>query len=440
MEKMRNEIKNYLKKNQYKYYTINDYVKKKVNSVLFKKKNINKLIENIPVLVENTILGNEWVLLLCSKVTNKEYIIDCLIDALKDVEYEFHSSLRITKLFDKLELTDQQKSDLLDILEHKKNGFDYKLVSWLDSSILEDNNHLRVDLCKKLLEDRKYIYLFTNWYGYTDERKNFVSQNIDLLLKGNDIADLYILKKLVSDNDESVSKIKNKINEDREHALKTLFYSCDKFFYNGNQKGWIEEHTVLFEVFCLMIKDICKNELVDVSDINILSSGQYSVAYEIGNKIFKIGRERGFNSFPNNPYIIAPLLRKEFHDGEFSTFVEVTEKADTKSKITNEELYQLYKKVRDINLVWYDIHSGNVGRLLKDNTIHWHQELPITPEVLGLDKYRGSELLKKGDVVIIDNDLIVDEESFFNSSCTMSRIFLEFEERYQKEKIKKLVI
>ena len=197
-----------------------------------------------------------------------------------------------------------------------------------------------------------------------------------------------------------------------------------------------EHFNNILEVIYLVIDDVCKNEGVDIYNIENIGSGAYSSVLLVGDKVIKIGLKRATSRFPNNPYINAILFRKEFPiTNQESFFVEVNEKVDDKSEVTDEELYQLYKKMRDIQLIWLDVEKRNVGRLLKDNKIYWREELPITDEILGLDSYRGNEVLKKGEIVILDNDLIFDERSpyLFNYSSTFLQ--KEFERKYQKEKV-----
>lgn len=141
--------------------------------------------------------------------------------------------------------------------------------------------------------------------------------------------------------------------------------------------------------------------VITYNDIKELPSDAFSLILQIGDKVIKVGRER-----------VAPkLLRKEFKiDEENSIFIEVNERLDINYQITEEELYQLYKKVRQLVLICIDVAFRNIGILLKDNKIHWRQKLPLTDEVLGLEKYRWSKImLKKGDIVICDNDIIYDE-------------------------------
>ena len=192
----------------------------------------------------------------------------------------------------------------------------------------------------------------------------------------------------------------------------------------------------IMEVVNIIIQDICKNE--HVNKIEYLSTGKYSTVLCVGDKVVKIGKDRATLKFPNNPYINAPLLRKEFKINEdLSFFIEVNEKVDTKTDISTEELYDLYKKLRDIHLIWTDVSNKNVGRLLKDNKVSWREDLPLTDEVLGLDKYRGVEQLKKGDIVILDNDFIFDEDTLEDIEWSKTPLANAFEVRYEFEQEKK---
>ena len=71
--------------------------------------------------------------------------------------------------------------------------------------------------------------------------------------------------------------------------------------------------------------------------------------------------------------------------------------------------------------------------MLKDNHAYWKKELPLNDKTLGLDKYRGNEVLKKGDLVIIDNDMIYDENSAYIYNHYKSKYQIEFEKRYLNE-------
>ena len=256
---------------------------------------------------------------------------------------------------------------------------------------------------------------------YKENSKQVIYDN--LLLFTENSQNLYSLMKFVKDNPSAYSKVKDYIDNNPEKAVNSIF--CEI-----NKRVKIED-TTLKEVVKLIILDVLKNENVKLSDITYNGGGLSSVLL-IGNKVIKIG-DRATKSFPNNPYIISPLLRKKLEFNGAFCFVEVTERVDTSKKASKEELYQLFKKLRNLNLVWTDIKEDNVGRLKKENIIHWRQNLNPTDGVLGLDVKRGETILKEGDLVILDADFIYDENDPNINYINNKDIYDEFEKRYQKE-------
>lgn len=103
-------------------------------------------------------------------------------------------------------------------------------------------------------------------------------------------------------------------------------------------------------------------------------------------------------------------------------------------KPSKEELYQLYKNLRNLDLKWTDIKEANVGRLKKKNIIHWQENLNPTEEVLGLGAKRGTVILEEGELVILDADFIYDENDPNINYANNKPLYDEFEERYQSEK------
>ena len=188
----------------------------------------------------------------------------------------------------------------------------------------------------------------------------------------------------------------------------------------------------MMEIIKLIILDVMKNENVRFSDITY-NGGGFSRILLIGDKVIKLG-DRFTKKFPNNPYIVSPLLRKEFEINNSKCFVEVTERVDTSKRPSNEELYQLFKNIRNLGLIWTDIKAVNVGRLNKKNIIHWRDKLEPTEEILGLATKRGTTILEEGDLVVLDADFIYDENDPNINYVDQKSTFDEFEKRYQSEK------
>lgn len=266
---------------------------------------------------------------------------------------------------------------------------------------------------------------------------NLILENLNEILKKEHL-DLLAFKTNITNNPEAITKINTTIqNNPKHHLIKSITKICIDFIgiepTNLSTYETKNFNTIL-EIIYLIIEDICKNEQIPLSNIEILNCGAFSVVLQIGHKVLKIGCSRATKSFPNNPYISAILLRKEFFINEkTSIFLEVNEKSNTQTKISKKELYQLYKNLRNLQLVWIDIAERNVGKLPKKNKIYWREELPLTDDRLGLAPYRDTTTLQKGDLVIIDNDLIFDENDpeIVHYNCALQK---EFEAKYQLEK------
>ena len=197
---------------------------------------------------------------------------------------------------------------------------------------------------------------------------------------------------------------------------------------------------LLSEIVLLIIKDIINNTDSKYSDFEFIGQGVFSKVFRIGAKVLKIGSCRGTERFNNNPYILKPLLRRYIDVGR-NLFFEITELVDTNINITPEDLYNLYKKLRELHLVWIDVSLDNVGRLLKDNKIYWKSNLNPSDSVLNLDQYIGNETLLKGDLVILDADYIFNEnDRRLRKELLYNPLFNKFETRYKKETSKSLVL
>ena len=251
-----------------------------------------------------------------------------------------------------------------------------------------------------------------------ENNKQIIYNNISLFIEN--AQNLYTLMDFVKDRPAAFSQVKDYIDNNEDKAINSIFCEIK-----------IEDST-LREIIKLMILDIMKNENIKFSDITY-NGGGFSRVLLIGDKVIKLG-DRFTKSFPNNPYIVAPLLRKELKVDDENCFVEVTERVDTSTKPSSEELYKLFKNLRNLGLIWTDIKEENVGRLKRKNIIHWQENLNPSEEVLGFSTKRGETILEEGDLVILDADFIYDENDP-NINYSNNKILTdEFEKRYQSEK------
>ena len=190
---------------------------------------------------------------------------------------------------------------------------------------------------------------------------------------------------------------------------------------------------VLEDAMVKLTDEILINENKKWIDIRPLKSGTYSAVIEIGDKVLKVGLNRTTYDIPYDPRIIQPLIRFKLDKiSNLHGTIEVTEKVDTNVKLNNEELYNIYKEIRERKIIYADLKPDNLGILLKDNIKHWNKELSNDFESLGYEKPNCEEILKKGEIVITDTDFIYKEGTeHINWGNETSH---EFEKRYLKEK------
>lgn len=312
-----------------------------------------------------------------------------------------------------------------------------KLISYIDKLIpvlddftlhnilnkIKDNEEVMSYIIEKYLINSTISIKLTSFLLKNNLYIDKVYQNFDNIISNN-IKDLYELKKQGTLNKETSTKI-SKIVQNNEEYLNNTIEDILKEIYG--EKFNSKDFKVGIDTIKIIIKELCQNENKTYGDIEYLGKGTFSYVLAVGDKVLKIGIKRYTDSFPNNPYIITPLLRESIKiNEENKIFLEVTERVDTKTEVTTEELYRLYKKIRALGLVWTDVAKRNVGRLKKDNIVHWNTPLSPTDEALELKKYINASQLKKGDLIILDADHIYEGYKYNLTNK-------EFEDRYQEE-------
>ena len=91
-----------------------------------------------------------------------------------------------------------------------------------------------------------------------------------------------------------------------------------------------------------------------------------------------------------------------------------------------------------MGLIWTDIKSANIGRLLKDNKYYWNSELSDSSKARGLNEKVGEVELKKGDLVLLDADWIFTEGSNIKVPpfSQAEQLYYKFKDRYDNEHMK----
>ena len=398
---------------------LSDFISKKLNNPLLKNKNAKIIVNHFDEILPYIVSNNMNILLLN---------IDLLIEQ-SNFKEKFIEGLKNYPYTDEI---DELFYNIWGCL-NSKNKFD----NFIDSNILKTLSTMNLkssfysSMLNRLNEENQKIFLNIlaenkcdisySMVEYKGNNKQIIYDNLPLFMENTE--NLYSLMNFVKDNSSALSKVKDYIDNNPEKAINSIFCETSNLVKMKDK--------TLKEVVKLIILDVLKNENAKLSDITY-NGGGFSRVLLIGNKVIKIGN-RDTKSFPNNPYIISPLLRKKLEFNGESCFVEVTERVDTSKKASKEELYQLFKNLRNLNLIWTDIKESNVGRLKKENIIHWRQNLNPTDEVLGLDVKRGETVLKEGDLVILDADFIYDENDPDINYTNNKYIYDEFEKRYQRE-------
>lgn len=298
---------------------------------------------------------------------------------------------------------------------------DFTLRNILDK--IKDNEEVMNYIIDKYLINSTISIKLTSFLLKNNLYIDKVYQNFDNIISNN-IKDLYELKKQGTLNEEASTKISKIVQNNKEYLDNTIEDILKEIY---GEKFNSKDFKVGIDTIKIIIKELCQNENKTYGNIEYLGKGTFSYVLAVGDKVLKIGIKRYTDSFPNNPYIITPLLRESIKiNKENKIFLEVTERVDTKTEVTTEELYQLYKKIRDLGLVWTDVAKRNVGRLKKDNIVHWNTPLYPTDEALELKKYINASQLKKGDLIILDADHIYEGYKYNLTNK-------EFEDRYQEE-------
>jgi len=194
------------------------------------------------------------------------------------------------------------------------------------------------------------------------------------------------------------------------------------------------------------IEEICEHEEVKIADIECAGEGHYSFSLKIGEFVLKIGKERAANYIPSDKRIIKPLIRQQTNiEGKEdipNLFIEIQNVVDTNwykdlsEEEIKEELYKIYKELRERGKVWTDVKPENVGKLLKPNKENFvidGEELKSNNYAISFTGEETEEILQRGELVIIDTDYIFLENDK-NKRIAAVGYQKEFEKRWKNEK------
>ena len=272
------------------------------------------------------------------------------------------------------------------------------------------------------------------------DNEAFIRDNTEFIIntagKGNIYSVAHILKFIGGADREKINLILEKHKED---VVKEILYNS----INGSGKypeRWAkikDDIESYIPTVIIIIEELLKQEQKRWIDMDVLDRGYHVTAFEIGNKILKIGITGYKFEIPNHRRILQPLARFVLGK-EKKASIEIQEKVET-GRFPKEELYKVYKEIRDAGILVTDFKPQNIGRLRKPNIVHFKGIDSVAPNAVGLDKEIDSyEVLPAGELVVFDLDYIfreppnkdIDEEDI----PWPSEYALDMEDIYQAEK------
>ena len=251
--------------------------------------------------------------------------------------------------------------------------------------------------------------LFNRLLWFPQDKKP-VFDNIDFFMKNSiDILGLRKILSTIKDKNDIVEKINLLLDTNPDRIIESLVFPCTKLTLED-----LKEEKLL-DTFRIILEELIVNEEINYHDIKPLDRGAYSNVILVGDKVLKVGKRRSNFNIKHNKRFLKPLYRQEInsiYNNDVFLCVEITEKVDTEN-VTHDDLYDIYTELRDEGLIWVDCHLSNLGRLIQDNTIYYEGIEKVDINATGY-LTDNEEVLKKGDIVIIDNDYIFTEEEFQN--------------------------
>ena len=355
---------------------------------------------------------------------------------LKEVEEYFNKFEELVSLETYVEYTEEQMSLVID-----KFFENYKYANEeCSSKLYKVINEYFPQLVDKFVADYlkngvvlSFLLGFNrlSYHGHLDEE--ILTKNLFNNLSEVRTLNLLYYKSILKDYEDKQKislELEKRIETNEKETIQQILYDISTLYSASMKlkehmsKKEIKEIDAINEFIYLIIKDICHNEEVEVKDIEFLGCGVSSAVLGIGNKVLKLGSRRFTERFPNNPYVVPMLLRKKIVvNDDISYFIEVTEKCKPciKGSVNFNESWCFIKKLYALGIEWLDGQDENLGRVTNPmgNVISWKENLFLTDEVLGLDPYRNTdintgrriEVLKQGDLVIMDNDYLCNKVS-----------------------------
>lgn len=250
--------------------------------------------------------------------------------------------------------------------------------------------------------------IIENFEYKSKDRQKFIIENLEDIMESIQPKDVWgVVNKIKQFAPQTARSLLNSYLEKNKFAVcRSLLSKLDCM------KEDIEEfeNTIL-----IIIEELLENENKQFIDIKYLGEGAFTKAYQIGNKVVKIGDNRITHEIPNHPRILQPLVKTPLvtRKGVSAGCIEVTRKAipaKPNDKDIATHTYELYKELRNSGIYCADIKLDNLGWITENDNIYNinGQELFVFPESVGFDKnLEHKENDNHGKkLVILDLDMI----------------------------------
>ncbi|MBR2997915.1 MAG: hypothetical protein IKF37_02425 [Bacilli bacterium] len=217
----------------------------------------------------------------------------------------------------------------------------------------------------------------------------------------------------------------DRINKERLQSIKYIFV-----FQMLERKYELEDKDI--NKVKDLIETTAENENLTIFNIKKINYGSYSSIYKLGSKIIKIGCKRAINNIVDNNRILLPdkLIKVK------SNIIEITDYIDGKSDFSKDEVYKIYKELREQGIVWLDPTKDNLKRL-DESTLKKQEIKSLSRDRYPFIKNRKfiNKPLKANDLIIIDLDHLVDERdkaNIYRANDYLREDILTDRENYEK--------
>ena len=254
----------------------------------------------------------------------------------------------------------------------------------------------------------------------------------------------------------SLYDIKRKVLEYDDIDYETLDTMVDKYVDKGSvlkydDMFFTKKEKLEFETFFNMLVEkltLYANKNGNNSELKFICAETTSIVYEIGDKIIKIGKPRRNAYIPYCEFLLQPIINRVFMFDGFPIHIEITEKAlvldnsdgfaiYSEDEQFNDIVSELSENLYKIGISSSDMHTGNVGILLKDNRIHYDSiDFDVGNEFATSILYNNNlKILKKGNAVIIDLDSLEIEDFNKYSKYLDSIGYFDKDKKLSKKKV-----